>query len=101
MLPVDAGRRQPDQVGLVGSMAAFHQPRVVLIEDAGSGTHLIRELRHGSGVQPTAVKPEHNKITRTTIALERGQVFLPARASWLDDFIDPRRQCAAWRLHSC
>ena len=65
---------------------AQYQPRAVLIEDAGSGTHLIQELRHGSHVRPTAIKSEHDKVTRAhacTVVLERGKVFRPSQASWL------------------
>jgi predicted phage terminase large subunit-like protein len=66
-----------------------YQPRAVLIEDAGSGAHLIQELRGSSVVQPIAIKAEHDKTTRAhacTVALERGSVFLPAQAPWLDAF---------------
>ena len=79
----------PDLKRAVIRLHARHKPRLVLIEEAGSGMHLIQELRHGSGVRPRAIKPEHDKITRahaSTIALEQGQVFLPARAPWLDEF---------------
>jgi predicted phage terminase large subunit-like protein len=59
----------------------------VLVEDAGSGTSLVQELR-GSVVGIIAVKPEGDKISRMAVAsakFEAGQVFLPERASWLAD----------------
>jgi len=62
----------------------------VLIEDKGSGTSLIQDLRADrNGVRPIAIMPEGDKVTRmSTVArlIESGQVFLPKEAAWLDDF---------------
>ena len=63
----------------------------VLIEDKGSGTSLIQDLRaNPDGLRPLGIQPENDKATRMlteTPALERGQVYLPAEAPWLSDFL--------------
>ena len=67
---------------------AKHQPSPLLIEDTGSGTSLIQELRRG-GLRLIPIKPEHDKITRMSAQsakIEAGQVWLPEKAPWLDEF---------------
>jgi predicted phage terminase large subunit-like protein len=69
------------------SLAGVHKPNVILIEDAGGGTALARELQ-GAGLPAVAVKPQFDKRTRMSIQSAKfanGQVFLPSVASWLDD----------------
>jgi predicted phage terminase large subunit-like protein len=60
----------------------------VLIEDAGSGSSLIQELRRQiPGV--IAVRPEGDKEARLSAVsakFEAGQVWLPTRAPWLADY---------------
>jgi predicted phage terminase large subunit-like protein len=62
----------------------------VLIEDKGSGTHLIQDLRRVSGgVRPIGIVPKGDKVTRMAAhaaKIEAGHVLLPDRASWLGDF---------------
>lgn len=62
----------------------------VLIEDKGSGTQLIQDLRQAkTGTRPIKIEPEGDKITRMSnqsAKIEAGQVFLPKDASWLDEF---------------
>jgi predicted phage terminase large subunit-like protein len=68
--------------------AQLHKPNVILVEDAGLGTALAKEL-HDAGLPAIAVKPQFNKPTRMSIQsakFQSGQVFLPTTASWLDDF---------------
>ncbi len=65
-------------------------PRTILIEDKGSGTALIQQLRREShGIPfPTAYVPRDDKLTRLhaqSAQIEAGHVHLPERASWLDD----------------
>jgi predicted phage terminase large subunit-like protein len=65
--------------------AAHH----VLIEDKGSGTSLIQDMRYERGVRPIEITPEADKITRMgdqTACIEAKQVHLPEEAPWLDDF---------------
>ena len=64
----------------------------VLVEDKGSGTSLIYDLRNGgTGIEPMAIPitPESDKITRMaaqSAKIESGQVLLPLDAPWLEDF---------------
>jgi predicted phage terminase large subunit-like protein len=61
--------------------------RRVLVEDAGSGTMLVQELR-GRVAGIIGVTPERDKISRMAVAssrFEAGEVFLPERAPWLTD----------------
>jgi predicted phage terminase large subunit-like protein len=67
-----------------------HNADVVLIEDAGSGTGLIQELKAGNDIRPIGIKPEKDKVTRLSTQsakIEAGQIFLPLEAPWLDDFV--------------
>ena len=60
----------------------------VLIEDAGSGTHLIQDLRAEGRIRPIAIRPDGDKIVRMeaqSALIEAGHVFLPVTASWLGD----------------
>ena len=72
-------------------MARRFAAHSVLIEDKGSGTQLIQELKHDRApevVYPTAIEPEGDKITRAvaqSAAIEAGQVLLPHQGAWLDD----------------
>jgi predicted phage terminase large subunit-like protein len=66
--------------------AQLHKPNVILVEDAGLGTALAKEL-HEAGLPAIAVKPKFDKRTRMSIQsakFESGQVWLPATAPWLD-----------------
>lgn len=66
--------------------------KVLLIEDASSGTALIQSLRaeEPQGVPlPIARRPEGDKIARALNAaamIQTGRLFLPERAHWLGDF---------------
>jgi predicted phage terminase large subunit-like protein len=66
------------------------RPESIIIEDMGSGTALIQDLRHaGAGIPyPIAFRPEVDKITRMhaqSAKIEAGHVHLPQRAPWLED----------------
>jgi predicted phage terminase large subunit-like protein len=69
----------------------FHA-HTLLIEDKGSGTSLIQDLRgenNGGVPPPIAFTPESDKVTRMSsqsAKIEAGQVYLPTQAPWLDDF---------------
>jgi predicted phage terminase large subunit-like protein len=59
----------------------------VLVEESGTAIGLIEEL-HFEVPGLTAVKPEHSKETRMSLAsakFEARQVYLPERASWLPE----------------
>lgn len=62
----------------------------VLIEDKGSGTQLIQELRD-KGSYPRAITPEGDKVIRMmtqTAPIEAGRFYIPQSAPWLADFLD-------------
>lgn len=68
--------------------AELHKPSRILIEDAGTGTALIGELKQ-AGVPATGVTPVRDKITRLSVAsakIEAGLVLLPREAPWLAEF---------------
>jgi predicted phage terminase large subunit-like protein len=70
------------------SHARAHKPDKILIEDAGVGTALVRELQD-AGLTAIGVKPMHDKLTRMSIQSGKfasGQVFFPNYAPWLADF---------------
>jgi predicted phage terminase large subunit-like protein len=73
----------------ITDLAARHQADSVLIEDKGSGTQLIQDLRYEGKVRPIGIVPQQDKITRMyaqTAKIEAGYVSLPKEAAWLDDF---------------
>ena len=69
------------------SHARLHKPDNILIEDAGVGTALVRELENaGHSVIP--VKPEYDKKIRMAIQaakFQSGRVYWPNEAPWLAD----------------
>jgi len=63
----------------------------VLIEDKASGQDLIAILKKESTMPIVAIKPEMDKEARahaSTPFIEAGNVFLPADAAWVSDFVD-------------
>lgn len=74
---------------LIVEMAHGDCPDAVLIEDKGSGTQLIQDLRAEGKVRPIAITPEGDKTLRMSAQsakIEAGHVLLPRSAPWLDDF---------------
>jgi len=70
--------------------AAQREAKTVLIEDAGSGTHLIQDLQSEGKLRPIAIRPEGDKIVRLeaqSAVIEAGHVLLPESAPWLGDFL--------------
>jgi predicted phage terminase large subunit-like protein len=78
----------PELKAAAQALAKKHKAQRVLVEDAGTGTSLVQELRtEVSGI--VAVKPNRDKVSRMAVVsakFEAGQVFLPERAPWLADF---------------
>jgi predicted phage terminase large subunit-like protein len=69
------------------SLARLHKPDTILIEDAGVGTALVRELQN-AGFSVIPVKPEHDKKIRMSIQstkFQSGRVYWPNEAPWLPD----------------
>lgn len=62
----------------------------VLIERAGSGIGLIQELQHTPGApQPNAIgvhKDKKSRLAAVSSMIEQGQVLLPDKAAWLNEF---------------
>jgi predicted phage terminase large subunit-like protein len=59
----------------------------LLIEDAGSGTSLIQDLRD-QNIRAIPIKPEGDKVVRMaaqSAKIEGGEVYLPRHAVWLED----------------
>jgi predicted phage terminase large subunit-like protein len=77
----------PELKAVALAQAKKWKPRRILVEDAGSGTQLVQELKSRiSGI--IAVKPEGDKASRMAGAsakFEAGQAFLPEAAPWLAD----------------
>jgi len=77
----------PELRAKVHSHAASWKPRRVLVEDAGTGTGLLQELK-GKVQGLRGVRPNGDKISRMSIAsakFEAGRVFFPKSAPWLAD----------------
>ena len=62
----------------------------VLVEDASSGLALLQDLKNDGFYLVEAIKPKGDKVIRlngVTAAIEAGRVFVPAQASWLEDYL--------------
>ena len=73
-------------------LAKPHRANSVLVEDKGSGTHLIENLRRPGELQAIAYKPEADKLTRMaaqTVKLEVGQVLGPRGSTGSRTFTTP------------
>lgn len=79
----------PELRRAVLAQARAHGVSTILIEDAGSGTHLIQDLRRSSQLRPIGCRPEADKITRVaaqSALIEAGHVHVPETALWLEAF---------------
>jgi predicted phage terminase large subunit-like protein len=77
----------PDLKAQAIAQAKKHRPDVILIEEAGLGRTLIKDLQ-AAGFNAIGVIPEGDKLTRVSVQLEKfanGQVFFPWEAPWLVD----------------
>ena len=75
-----------DLKAAVQRLAAKYKARRVLVEDTGTGTSLVQELRRGKVSGIVAVKARSDKVSRMAVVsakFESGQVFLPQRARGL------------------
>lgn len=65
------------------------KPGCVLIEDAGSGTQLIQDLKRKARLNVIGIRPKTDKATRLmafTPLIEAGRISIPVEAPWLADF---------------
>ena len=70
-------------------LAERHQPRWVVMEDAGAGAMLLQQIR-GRRLPMIPVTPVKDKRFRAGVVaplVERGDVRLPVYAPWLEDFM--------------
>jgi predicted phage terminase large subunit-like protein len=77
----------PDLKARAISQARKHRPNKILVEEAGLGRTLIKELR-AAGLPAVGVIPDSDKWTRVSVQLEKfvnRQVFFPRKAPWLSD----------------
>ena len=80
----------PDLRRAVIEQAQGHVASDIIIEDKGSGSALIEDLKYEPGIpRPIAFTPEGDKTTRMSAQsarIEGKQVHLPRRESWLENF---------------
>ena len=70
------------------SMRKQYKATTLLIEDKGSGTGLIADLKT-DGVRSIGINPVADKVVRMSTCsakIEDGSVLLPKDAPWMDDF---------------
>ena len=103
----------PDLRRAVSRLRGKHLKATLLIEDKGSGTSLIQDLR-ADKVAVIGINPEGDKLTRAakiSAQFEAGSVFFPRSAPWLsglkaellgfpnvkhDDQVDSVTQALSW-----
>ena len=79
----------PQLIKTVKAGIETHNPDIVLIEDAGSGSSLIADLE-SQAIPTTPVKARLDKetrLSRVAAMIENGNVNLPRDAHWKDDFL--------------
>ncbi len=72
----------------IRDLADEYKADAVLIEDKGSGSSLIQDLR-AERLHCIAIEPEGDKVTRMSAVsarVEARHVHLPERSSWMQDF---------------
>lgn len=80
----------PDLKKAVIAQQQIHRAHHVLIEDAGSGTHLLSDLRATGPFKPIlrrAIGDKKERAASQAIKFEEGSVLIPKDASWLGDFL--------------
>src|SRR5262249_45359957 len=80
----------PELKRLVLSLRSKFEPDAILVEDKGSGTALIQELRNAGSPFPIPIDPKGDKVMRMYVQaakIEAGQVYLPREAPWLSEFL--------------
>ena len=80
------------------AQAQKHRPNTILIEEAGLGRTLVKDLK-AAGLPAVGVVPEGDKLTRVSIQVEKfenGQVFFP-QGSTLARRLRKRAPCFSQR----
>jgi predicted phage terminase large subunit-like protein len=76
---------------IVVALAEKYSPRIVLIEEKGSGQSLLQSLQRNTRLPVVGAKANADKVTRANLVSalhEAGRLFLPSAAPWLADFLD-------------
>lgn len=80
----------PELRRAVVAQAKKHAVNDILIEDKGSGSGLIQDVKYDTPYRAIAIMPKDDKVTRLRIVsahIEAGYVQFPKRALWLDEFV--------------
>lgn len=80
----------PELKRAVVAQAKKHAVNDILIEDKGSGSGLIQDVKYDTPYRAIAIMPKDDKLTRlSTVSahIEAGYVHLPKHSSWLDEFV--------------
>src|SRR5436190_23279786 len=91
---VDLVRKQCDYPTLsriVLEQYGKHRPDALLIEDHGSGSALIQDLKQRHEIGAIPITPTGDKVVRLSIVspmCERGEIFVPQNPHWLMEFLD-------------
>jgi predicted phage terminase large subunit-like protein len=81
----------PTLSSLVLEQFRRHKPDTLLLEDHGSGTALIQDLKQRHSIKAVPITPTGDKIVRLSIVspmFERGEVLLQQDAPWHMDLLD-------------
>ena len=84
----------------VRDLAKLWDARHVLVEDAGSGAHLLQGFKREGFSKGVAITVKGSKELRAhavAALIESGQVLLPLQASWLESFLFELRMFPAVR----
>ena len=90
---LDVFRKQLDFAELIKAAVSLyqqHRPDAVLIEDQGSGTILIQQLRAQNKIHAIGRRSKDDKTTRLSTVLpafESGKVLFPHDAPWLPQML--------------
>ena len=84
----------PDLVRAAKAQAYEHQADIIYIEDHGSGTQLLQQLRSEGlgrfrGVRQT--RDKRSRMEGQTAHMENGRIFVPSEASWLPEYLHELR----------
>ncbi|ROL60068.1 hypothetical protein D9V86_09865 [Bacteroidetes/Chlorobi group bacterium ChocPot_Mid] len=81
----------PELVAQSKKQFDIYKPSIVIIEQKASGHSLIQQLKHETKIPIRGYDPQDkDKVVRAhevSPRIESGQVFLPADATWLDEFL--------------
>ena len=81
----------PELVRAAEEQYVKHAPRTVVIEDRGSGTQLLQDLKR-KGMRVSAYSPRHGmdkqmRLHAQSAVFEAGRVYVPASAPWIDEYV--------------